>query len=173
MNNHTLIHTALFSEAKPLIEHFKMQCLQKRPYRIYTKKHLLLIVSGIGKKKTLHVEDIFRSFKIDRAINMGIAGCKDMNIEIGSLFCVNQKLCDIAYADITCVSKPFSDKDRLETTLVDMESKTFLEVCEKELDIKSIFVFKIVSDYLDTTIPKKEFVEKLIKDSIKKWERYV
>ncbi len=173
MNRYTLIHTALFNEAKPLIEHFKMQCLQKRPYRIYAKNNIMLTVSGMGAKNSLHVEDVFERFEIDRAINIGIAGCKNENIELGSLFCVNQKLDDIEFTDITSVSKPLGDKSRLKTTLVDMESKTFLDVCEKRLDAKSIFVFKVVSDYLDTTIPTKEFVENLMKNSIKKWEKYV
>jgi REP element-mobilizing transposase RayT/DNA-binding CsgD family transcriptional regulator len=168
-----LIHTALFAEAKPLIERFKLQCSQKRPYRIYTKNHILLIVSGMGDKNALHVEGIFGKFKIKRAINIGIAGCRDENIEIGSLFCVNQKLDDIEFADITSVSKPLDDKKKLKTTLVDMECETFLDICKKRLDEENIFIFKVVSDYLDTTIPKKVFVEKLIKNSIKRWEKYV
>jgi len=173
MNRYTLIHTALFVEAKSLIEYFKMQCLQKKPYRVYKKEHILLIVSGMGEKNTLHVEGMFESFEIGRAINIGIAGCKDESIEVGSLFCVNRKLDNIEYANITSVSKPLNDKKKLKTTLVDMESKTFLNVCKNRLGAKSVFVFKIVSDYLDTTIPKKEFVEELIKKSIKKWEIYV
>ncbi|MFK5880724.1 MAG: nucleoside phosphorylase [Sulfurospirillum sp.] len=173
MSSYTLIHTALFAEAKAIIEHFKMRCLQKKPYRIYTKDTIMLIVSGMGAKNVIHVEAVFERFKVRKAINIGIAGCKNTDIKIGSVFCVNQKLRDINFADITSVLKPLNDQAKLNTTLVDMEAKSFLQICNKELHSGSIFVFKVVSDYLDTTIPKKEFVEELIKQSIKKWERYV
>ena len=173
MNSYTLIHTAFFAEAKAVIEHFGMRCLQKKPYRLYKSEKLLLIVSGMGAKNALHVEAVLKDFKITKAINIGIAGCKNRDIKIGSLFCTNKTLPDIDFATITSVSKPLDDKNRLDTCLVDMEAQSFLEICKKELDEDFIFVFKVVSDYLDTSIPKKEFVEELIKNSIKKWEKYV
>ena len=173
MNRKTLIHTAFFTEAKAIVEYFGLNCTHTKTHKIYSNQEIVLFVSGMGRKNTLHVEEIFRDFEIKRAINIGIAGCKNRDREIGSLFCTNQKLTDISYADITSVSKPLNDKSVLKTTLVDMEAEAFLEVCKKELSMESIFVFKIVSDYLDTTIPKKEFVENLIKNSIKKWKIYV
>jgi len=173
MNPKTLIHTALFCEAKPIIKHFKMQCLQTKPYRIYHKNDILLMVSGMGAKKALHVEDIFKLYPIKQAINIGIAGCKDKNIPIGSLFCTNHRLEDICYATLSCVDEPIDDKEQLTSMLVDMESKSFLHVGKLYLRGENIFVFKVVSDYLDKTIPSKEFVENLIKNSIKSWENYI
>ncbi len=173
MNRYTLINTALFAEAQPLIEHYKLQCLYKRPYRVYKKDNIVLTISGIGRKNALHVEHFLKSFDIVKAINIGIAGCKNKEVEIGSLFCTNQKLLDIEYTDITSVLEPLDNPNDLKTTLVDMESEAFLEICKKRLKEKDIYIFKVVSDYLDTTIPKKEFVYKLIKNSIKKWENYV
>jgi len=173
MNPRTLIHTALFCEAKPIIEHFKMQCLYKKPYRIYHKNDILLIVSGMGIKKALHVKDIFENYHIKKAINIGVAGCKDENIPIGSLFCTNQHLEDIGYATLSCVNEPLDNKEKLSSMLVDMESKSFLHVSGQYLKDENIFVFKVVSDYLDKTIPSKEFVENLIKNTIKSWEKYI
>ncbi len=173
MNKKTLINIALFSEAKPIIEYFKMQCLQKKPYRIYGKSNLIVLVGGMGKKNSLHVEDIFKSYDIKRAINIGIAGCKNEEIEIGSLFCTNRQLDDVDFATLSSASEPLGNKDMLNTTLVDMEAWSFLHVSKKYLKPKDIFVFKIVSDYLDKTIPKKEFVEKIIKNSIKRLEKYI
>jgi nucleoside phosphorylase len=173
MNSKTLIHTALFCEAKPIIEYFKMQCLQKKPYRIYNKNDILLIVSGIGAKNSLHVKDIFEKNHIKKAVNIGIAGCKEESVPIGTLFCTNQRLEGIEYATLCTVDEPLDNKDKLETMLVDMEAKSFLHVSEQFLGDENIFVFKVVSDYLDKTIPSKEFVENLIKNSIKSWERYI
>ncbi len=173
MNPKTLIHTALFCEAKPIIEHFKMQCLQTKPYRIYHKNDMLLMVSGMGSEKALHIEDIFEINHIKQAINVGIAGCKDKDVAIGSLFCTNHRLEDMCYATLSCVDEPLYDKEQLSSMLVDMESKSFLHVSKQYLNDENIFVFKVVSDYLDKTIPSKEFVENLIKNTIKSWEKYI
>jgi len=71
------------------------------------------------------------------------------------------------------VDEPLDDKDKLDAMLVDMEAKSFLHVSKQYLKDENIFVFKVVSDYLDKTIPRKEFVENLIKNSIKSWENYI
>jgi len=170
----TLIHTALFCEAKSIIEHFKMRCIQKKPYRIYSSDSLVLIVSGIGAKKTaLHVEDILKRYEFIKAINVGIAGCKDKSVEIGTLYCTNHKLSDIDYLTLSSHDKAIEDKNALSTTLVDMEADSFLKICKEQLSSGNLFVFKIVSDHLSATIPQKSFVEGLIKNSIKIWEKYV
>jgi len=174
MKNYILIHTALFAEAKPIIEHFKLQCLQTKPYRIYLKDNILLMVSGMGKEKTsLHVKDIFQTYSINRAINIGIAGCKNKDIEIGSLFCTNHKLDFINYANLTTVDEPLNDKSNLKTTLVDMEAGSFISTCKEFLDIKDIYILKVVSDHLSTTIPKKEFVWKIIEKNLKSISKVV
>jgi len=90
MNPKILIHTALLCEAKPIIEHFKMKCLQKKPYRIYHKNDILLIISGIGAKNSLLAKEIFEQNHIKKAVNIGIAGCKDESVPIGTIFCTNK-----------------------------------------------------------------------------------
>lgn len=174
MYKKTLIHTALKQEAKPIIEYFKLQCSQTKPYKIYTKENLVLIVGGIGKDKTsLHVKDIFTKYTIDKAINIGIAGCKDRDIEIGSLFCTNHHLDFIETASLTTVDEPLDDDKDLNTNLVDMEAEHFISTCKEFLDIKDIYILKVVSDHLDTTIPKKEFVWKIIEKNLKSISKVV
>jgi len=174
MKSMTLIHTALFCEAKSIIEHFKMKCIQKKPYPIYGVGSLVLIVSGIGAKKTtLHVEDILNRYEFAKAINVGIAGCKDKSVGTGTLCCTNHKLGNIDYLTLSSHDKAIENKNGLCTTLVDMEADSFLKACKGKLHSKNIFVFKIVSDHLSATIPQKEFVEGLIKNSIEIWEKYV
>jgi len=174
MKKYILIHTALFAEAKSIIEHFKLQCLQTKPYRIYTKEDIVVIVSGMGKEKTsLHVKDVLKKYDIKKAINVGIAGCKDKDIEIGSLFCTNHRLDFINYANLTTVDKPLNDKRNLQTTLVDMEAESFISTCKEFLDIKDIYILKVVSDHLSTTIPKKEFVWKIIEKNLKSISKVV
>jgi len=168
-----LIHFAFITEAKPIIEHFKMQCLQKKPYYIFEKSNIILVVSGIGAKNTSSIEDIFDRYKIKRAINIGIAGCKDKNIKIGSLFCTNHKLGFINFATLSSVEKPVSNADEIDTILVDMEAQNFLQICERKLSPKDIYILKVVSDHLDIKIPKKEFVWNIIEKNLKNISRVV
>jgi len=169
----TLLHVALKHEAKPIIEYFKLQCIQTKPYKIYKKEDIILSVCGMGMENTLHVKEIFQKYEINKAINIGIAGCKDKNIEIGSLFCTNHKIDFINYADLTTVNEPLDNKKKLKTTLVDMEAEHFISTCKEFLDIKDIYVLKVVSDYLNTTIPKKEFVWKIIEKNLKSISKVV
>lgn len=174
MKSMTLIHTALFCEAKSIIEHFKMKFVQNKPYKIYVTDSLVLIISGIGAKNTaVHVEDILKRYKFAKAVNVGIAGCKDKSVEIGTICCTNHKLNDINYLTLSSHAKAIENKNELDTTLVDMEADSFLKACKKHINSENLFVFKIVSDHLSATIPQKEFVEGLIKNSIKIWEKYV
>ncbi len=63
---------------------------------------------------------------------------------------------------------PIDNPDSIDTPLVDMEAEYFLKVTK---GIKEIYIFKIVSDHLDITIPK-EFVWKIIRNNLPKIEKY-
>ena len=169
----TLIHTALKAEAKPIVEFFKLKCIQRKPFMLYKKDDILLIVCGMGAKNTLHVEHVFKEWTIKKALNIGIAGCKDTQVEIGTIFTCNQKIENIKYADITSVKSPLGSASKLSTLLVDMEAESFTSTCRGYLDEKDIYVLKVVSDHLDTKIPKKEFVWKIIEQNLKSISRVV
>lgn len=174
MNKYTLLHVALKQEAKPIIEYFKLQCIQTKPSKIYTKDNIVLLISGMGGEKTsLHVKDIFKKYDIDKALNIGIAGCKSRDIEIGSLFCVSHKLDFIKTASLATVDEPLEDEKNLKETLVDMEAAYFISTCKEFLDIKDIYILKVVSDHLNTKIPKKEFVWKIIEKNLQNISKVV
>jgi len=120
----------------------------------------------MGSKKTLQLKDIFKNYEVKKAINIGIAGCKDSTIEIGTLASTTHKLEHISFMDITSVNTPLNDSTKLDTMLVDMEAETFLHVSQEFLHVDDIYIFKIVSDHLDTTIPKKEFVWNIIEKNL-------
>jgi len=167
-----LIHTALFAEAKPIIEHLKLKFIQKQPYRLYQRDDIVLVVTSMGEK-TLIIKELLSQYHINKAINIGIAGCKDKNIPIGTLFYTYYKSesealapnNNIPYSTITTVKEPLNNPDNLKTTLVDMETDYFLEATK---DIEEVYIFKIVSDYLDTTIPSKQFVWEIIEKNLEK-----
>ncbi|NQY93368.1 MAG: nucleoside phosphorylase [Campylobacteraceae bacterium] len=173
MSNHkTLIHTALHPEAKPIIQYFNLLPNKTyEPLKIFENENYILVVAGIGRTQTKNILPfIFDNFKIKKAINIGIAGCKDKSVKLGTLFCVNQTVKDIQTTTITTVDSPLDDVSLLHTTLVDMESEEFLQISKTYLNPKDIYVFKIVSDYLSKNIPDKSFVFNSIKKSIPKWE---
>ncbi len=159
----TLIHTALLCEAMPIIEHLK---LQKSSKNIYTNENISLLVGGIGKQNTIYsLDEFFKTHKdITKAINIGIAGCSDKNINTGELFCTNKSLSHIPKASLRTVLEPAT---KIDTTLVDMEAEFFCQMCAK-YGVDTL-VLKVVSDHLDTKIPKKEFVSNLIKKSLSRW----
>lgn len=169
----TLIHTALQAEAQYLINYYKLKQNDSiQDFKLFSNDNIILIVSGVGKEKTKNALNYcFENFQINKAINIGIAGCCDSSIRIGTLFCTNRLLKNINFASITCVDEPLSCDENLETLLVDMESAYFKEIVSKYID--DIYIFKVVSDYLDTTIPKKSFVIDLIQKSFNDWKKYI
>lgn len=171
----TLLHTALLCEAQPLIDFYKLKqdkSVQNNTFKLFVHDNFILVVSGIGKDNTLvALEYVLSQFDIEKAINIGVAGCSDSSIKIGTLFCTNRLLPNINFASITTVDEPLNSDENLETLLVDMESKYFLQACKEKS--KKIYVFKVVSDHLDTQIPKKSFVIELIRNSFKLWEPFL
>ncbi|WP_404319647.1 nucleoside phosphorylase [Malaciobacter canalis] len=166
----TLVHSALLCECQTLINYFKLkQDKSCSAFKLYHNHQIVIIISGIGKENTINaLSFVFEKFEISKAINIGIAGCKDKNIKIGTLFCTNQKFQDIPTTTLTTVDEPLNDINKLKTTLVDMEAFYFEEVCNKYCD--NIFILKVVSDYLDTNIPKKSFIIKIIQESFTQWK---
>ncbi len=175
----TLIYTALLPEAQSLINFLKLKQdsnVQDLPNgnKLFTDENneYILIVSGIGKEnceKSLNF--VYKNYKIKKAINIGIAGCSDASIKIGTLFCTNRLLPNINFASITTVDTVLESDENLETILVDMESSYFQEISKKYCN--NIYTFKVVSDYLEINIPKKDFVIKLIQGSLEKWKKYL
>ncbi len=124
-----LIHCALLSEAQAIIELLKLQrdiSIQDLPKgsKLFISEKYILIVSGIGKDNTKNaLEFVFKNYAVKKAINIGIAGCCDSSIKIGTPFCTNRLLPNINFAPITSVDKPLDSDENLQTLLVDMEAK--------------------------------------------------
>ena len=170
-----LIHTALLCEAQSIIEFYKLtqdNSVENKSIKIYSNDELVVLVGGIGKENTIQaLEYVFAHYDISKAFNIGIAGCSDSSVKIGTLFCTNKFLPSINFAPITTVDEPLESDESLETLLVDMEAQYFIYECKKH--ITDIYVFKVVSDYLEAKIPKKAFVLELIKDSFATWKKYI
>ncbi|MEA1914319.1 MAG: nucleoside phosphorylase [Campylobacterota bacterium] len=169
----TLIHTALFSEAKPLISYFQLKQYDTKPYKIFKNKQIVLIVSGIGKKHTKEaLKWVFSHYDFTQSFNIGTAGCSDTNVQIGSFFCSNQTLKNTDFLPLITVDDPQITL-KSTATLYDMEAQYFEELCLEYLNPKNIFVFKIVSDHCSDAILGKEFVYNTIYATISQWSHFL
>ena len=156
-----LIHTALLCEAQNIIEQYKLKKTNSKP-KIYSNETLVVLIGGIGKESTFtSLSYVFNQYSFTKAINIGIAGCSDNTVAIGSLYsCLNQ-LNDIKYKEVQTVDTAQLNSEN-KSLLYDMEAKYFLEITQKHLDQKKIEIIKIVSDHLDDTKLDKDFVKQLV-----------
>jgi len=165
----TLIYTALTSEAQAIVEYLK---LTKIDVHLYENEDVLLLVGGIGKQRTIFsLKSILSKYSFTKAINIGIAGCNNKEYNIGELIsATSHSFEDIRILPIITVNLPQANYDILsqhsQTYLYDMEAEYFLQVVSKYIDKDNIYIFKVISDHLDTKKPTKEFVKNLIKNRL-------
>jgi len=169
-----LIHTALLSEAKPLIQHFSLRQFETRPFRVFRGGPFLLIVSGVGKANTLNalkfVDEQYHLSSFRTALNVGTAGCNTPDIAIGLLFQTHGESQGIPELSLTTFDEPVTDLVSDETCLVDMEAAYFLESLKPYIPEKRLFVLKVVSDHLNDTIQKSIDINRMIAETIPRWE---
>ena len=157
-----LIHTALLCEAQSFIEHYKLQKINSSP-KMYTNDTIVVCISGVGEENTTKsLNYIFQNFTIQKAFNIGIAGCNKTNIAIGTLYCTNQKLQEIPFINLITQEMVTTTSTLDKPTLYDMEARHFYTIVSQHLQKEKIYIFKIVSDYLSAVQLKKDFVKALI-----------
>lgn len=166
----TLIHTTKIIEAKAIIDFFGLEEIKKN--HTYSNKKIVLIISGISKKEIFEsLEYVFTNFKINKAINIGIASCCDSSIKIGTLFCTNRLIFGLNFANIKTIEKKSYNNEEFQSYLIDKERNFFKELCE--VYIKDFYMLKIVSDYFDDEkLDDKKYFE-LISNSINRWEKLI
>ena len=160
------IVTALYIEAKPIIDYFKL----KSSNEIFKNDKINLIITSEGKiKSAINTTLLLTKYKYP-TLNFGIAGSNKFDINKGFFI---HKIVDTDtdfnyYPDffkqnsttLYTVSKP-----NKYYSLVDMEGSGFFEACYKFLNVNEIMLYKIVSDTPTSPI-KKEIIPCLIKNHI-------
>ncbi len=168
----TLIHTALLCEAQNIIEQYKLKKTNSNP-KIYSNNSIVVLIGGVGKENTYNsLEYIFTNYTITKALNIGIAGCSNPNISIGTLFCTNHQLKDIFFSQLKTVDTPQLCNSN-DNSLYDMEGNHFKNICCKHLNEDNIYIFKVVSDHLDIKEIKKDTVKNLIYKNIPTLNPYI
>jgi len=190
----TLIVTALFAEAVPLIHHFKLRKIgNDMPFRIYASSDIDLIVSGIGKLRaaiaTTYLIRQRLSAEISAIVNVGICGGARQQ-PIGQLFLIRQitdaasrkvyrlhiaPSSDIKPSTLVTVDRPLTGESTFprDIELVDMEASGFFTAASLFLPKTKITCLKIVSDHLNTRHLNKPFVQGLIQKNLTDIEKFI
>ncbi len=157
-----LIHTALLCEAQTFIEFYKLKKINSTP-KIYANDEIIICISGIKAKNTRSSLDyVYSNYNVTKAFTIGLAGCNNINIKIGNLYCTNQRIKEIETLPLITSDTVVTSSNALATSLYDMEAKYFFEESQKHLNDKDIYIFKIVSDHLNSQMLKKDFIKNLI-----------
>jgi len=172
-----IIVCATFSEAKAMIEKFNLRRIISKPFLIHSNGSIVLIVSGIGKLNSAIATAYMAHYnKIESIINVGICGTNDTKKEIGSLHTV-KSIVDVATGKKVTVDKTgevlytfdevVDTKSNLKkSVLIDMEGYGFYKAAKNFTKKDNIKIYKIISDYLETTHITSDFVYDLIKQNL-------
>lgn len=183
--------TALYSEARPLIEYYKLKHDHRfNKISIYRNDDMALVVSGIGKIKSATVTGIVLSEMMEPdqviMVNVGIAG-GTQDHKIGQLFLINKILDQSSkhfyYPDL--LIKHLLEEEQLVTVdkpqlngekgdyLVDMEASGFFEAANIYLPPSQIGCLKVVSDHRKNVKLSRDIVSELIEKQIPDIDNYL
>ncbi|OEG00035.1 hypothetical protein BHF71_06645 [Vulcanibacillus modesticaldus] len=182
------IVTAIYHEAKPLIEYYNLKRTHKiSKYQIFENDEIKLIISGTGvftaTIATTYLLTLFNAKTSDLILNIGVAGTKNKDFHLGQAFLCHKVIyheTNKSYYPDIIIKHPFSE-GTLETfsqivdksltknfqgDLFDMEGAGFFEAASSFLPPHNIYLVKIVSDFLEPTTVSKEMVTKLINENL-------
>jgi hypothetical protein len=161
----TLLHFALRAEAQCFLEYFRFNApLPHTPsaFKLYGNEKLTILISGTGARKTEAALRWVRTHRVfQAAYNIGIVGCNDTSVPIGTLFSYLPYTPQRAEPPVISVSAPQTKSTRNETALYDMELEAFYHALHPSVDSRNLGAFKVVSDHLDATVPSKSYVKAL------------
>jgi len=187
------IVTALDCEARPLIQHFKLQrCQSFKPFPLYTGENIKLAVSGIGKLNALSVTSAMAGIQAGDKLtqhshiseiawlNVGIGG--HALHEVGSAFLVHKVTDDndknktfypvwagkwpCSSTNLMTVSELACDYSH--HTIHDMEGSGFCEAASRYSTVELVHLLKIVSDNKAQSVEliDKSMVTKIVEEQI-------
>ena len=174
------ILTALKSEAKPIIDYYDLVFDNSHSIPIYKNDIYTLLITGVGKVNVYKALTTYYKNKDlgkSQFINIGIAGGHKNDCDLGQLFLINKVFDDFSKIPINLqyenyfgllknkvntVSKPITNGEFKRKGLVDMEAYKICKLIKKIDDIDNLFILKIVSDFMELTLLKKnKFVIKI------------
>lgn len=196
--NMIFIVTALYCEAKPLIEGFalkKYTFINK--FQVFKNENIVLVITKGGAINTacacMHVIDKFEASVYDAFINIGICGSKNRNVPIGTLVLCNKITENMSGRDfypdmlfkhsfkegqLESFHKIVKEEDieNIKESFVDMEGAAFFQAVSIFIPPHRIHCLKVVSDYLNSDGLTEAQITNLICKNFKKiyaWIKYI
>lgn len=169
-NNITGLVIATKFEAKPFLKGLAPEQISVKPFPVYKRGTLLLVVSGIGKvNAALAASVLIRDYDAFRIINAGAAGAVNEGFPLSEIYHVNRVfepdrprlpgnrqrihkpdiLKGFSMARLATQDRPVldpSERKKLskDTDLVDMEGAAVVQACR--FFERQCYLFKLVSD---------------------------
>lgn len=182
--------TALYYEAKGIIEHYKMKkIMEVTKFEVFKGENELLIISGTsGMKAIVAAAYLLTSFgytENDIFVNVGICGTPKEKASLGEVFLCNKLIDNFSkkafYPDML-FKHPFKEgtlesfseavnitrKQNMDADIADQEGAFIYEAVSMFLNPQNIYIIKIVSDILnpDSVTPKS--IENLMAENMPK-----
>jgi nucleoside phosphorylase len=191
--NMLYIATALYIEAKPVIEYFKLKRNNEDHYfQVFHNDIIALIITGVGKvNSAIGVSHILSQHTLkeeDCIVNIGICGAGTEDAGIGRAYLIN-KITDhetgrdfypdvlvrhpFEEADIETYASPVTTESNLSAKLCDMESSGFYQAASKFFSPHQIYMIKIVSDRLEGERLKEDFILELIHNNLEAIDKFL
>ncbi len=174
-NSLVAIVMATMVEAKPFVIGMSPVQEEKKPFAIFRKNNLILIISGIGKANAaMATAYICQRFNPSLVCNLGAAGATDNSYKLGDVFQIKKifeydrpefktgkphihtpdtvkgfKTAVLATSDKVVIESAHRKEVSLHAGLVDMEGASVAHACRR-FETKC-FVFKFISDTPDHT----------------------
>ncbi len=167
LNMDALVHVALFSEARPIIDYFDLKQHETKPFKIFRSRSTLLIVSGVGEANTLAaLKHVYSRYRFRKAVNVGLAGCSNHRVSLGSLYRCFGAMDEVPFLPLSTHNEPVTGFSGNHVSLVDMEGEYFLDYVRQFHSADSIWILKVVSDYLSDRIPDRNSISTMIKNTL-------
>ena len=173
------IITALSSEAKPLIHHYRLKRNTDVDFLLYESDTVFLCITQVGYNNALHVSGKFLEYKKpaedDILVNIGLCGAPE-SYNIGELLVI-EKLCFKDREALLTCRESLHVKASLTTLIqeqyenlnkvVDMEAFGIYERAKEFFKINQLLFVKIVSDHFEPKSLTKNLAYGLINRNIK------
>ncbi|MEA3372134.1 MAG: hypothetical protein U9Q62_00445 [Campylobacterota bacterium] len=181
----TYLITALYAEAKPLLEHWSFKRDKSLPCRLYRNDEMCLLVTQMGMENaTKSVQALMQYLppqKNDILINIGLCAApgtypvgralqvNNLHYEDAILELPIQKI-NIPTISLRTVTSPAST---LQDNAVDMEAYAIYKAAKSHFSLSHIAFLKIVSDHFEPEKVDKERAIISIKENIPKLEEVI
>lgn len=182
--------TALYYEAKDIIEHYKMKkVIEVTKFQAFKGENELLIISCTGGiKATVAATYLLTRFgynENDIFVNVGICGTPKEKASLGEIFLCNKLIDNFSkkafYPDMLFkhpfkegTLESFSDvihvneRKNINADMADQEGAFIYETVSMFLNPQNIYIIKIVSDFLNPCSVTTQSIEKLMTDNMPK-----